>query len=250
MKKFEFRVCFEKDSLSKEEIISNLELLLDFTPEWIISSTVFEDGDFFDIKKLNAVIDSKDSMFELSDKELYTKAFQFTTLSIQKIITLTWTYEDEMDNIPNNDIVKFLTNNEGFICAQKFEYYDAYWQSEIFELNYIAQNKSTKGLKYLEHEHLGKIIDISKNYGRDSLVNGLWLIASPEMWFGKGFFKYIEKNMIEKFQYAQEIKSLENECVFVKLFDYKENPENPVNRDKQKKFREWISMDELEMKLK
>jgi hypothetical protein len=247
MKKYIFRATFELGSIRPNDVIENIDEFLDFIPGWVISTSLFEDGDFFDTNKLRAIKDSGETMFELSDAELYSKSFQYTTLDLQKIVTLTWSSDDIMDSIPNDKILKFIVSSKGFVCAQKFEYYDAYWQSEIFEANYIAQNKSTVGLKYANNEYLGKVIDISKNYGRDVLTKGgLWLIAAPEMWFGKVFYSFINADRLKGFPNAKEIKELDYNCLYIKLFNYNESPSELINREKQRKFREWIDMDKLE----
>lgn len=105
-----------------------------------------------------------------------------------------------------------------------------------------------------DHSHLPKIqtssgqtvIDISGNPGRTTFLPGMCLQAAARMWFGGKVFDYIPRNRLLGFPEANRIEELPSGMVFVELFEDPFAAALPENRAKQKAFRDWIWLDELE----
>lgn len=94
------------------------------------------------------------------------------------------------------------------------------------------------------------MIDITANPGHEAIVHSMNLMAAPEMWFGPLCWTYFDKDKLLDFKHAGQIKLNEDCSVYVNLFDI-DTPDYdaPEILELQQKFRNWISMDEVEVLL-
>jgi len=134
------------------------------------------------------------------------------------------------------------------------EYTKARWQSEEMLNAYEVEKRP--------HAHLKKIvdpmrppllqtkIDISENPGHARLTYTMKLMAAPEMWFGPGCWAYFDKHKVSSFPDAQEIKWIQDDLLYVRLFDWKmpDYEAGPI-LDLQTRFRNWSGMNEVEQQL-
>jgi hypothetical protein len=97
---------------------------------------------------------------------------------------------------------------------------------------------------------LGHKVDVRQNPGHRRLTYAMQLMASPEMWFGPGAWKYFDKKLVTSFPGVEEVRYLTDDIVYVRLFDW-ETPdyEAPEILSLQAAFRQWTKMDEIEQLL-
>lgn len=91
----------------------------------------------------------------------------------------------------------------------------------------------------------------SFNPGSSLILKNMELVVGWKMWYGEPFFEIIPKEKLLSFPYACEIKQLNklnNEVVYVKLYDDIYKPFTPDNIYKQCKWKEWLDFEGLEKK--
>ena len=140
--------------------------------------------------------------------------------------------------ISSYNFVNCYLYNEDYVTQQSA------YNSSIYEVHGLHISLA-KDLPYTIDGTRVKTFDISKNYGRASITRKTWLIATWKMWFGKPFFELVSKERLLSFPFALEIKELENERVYIQLFEKVEESSKPENREKQRLFREWCDFDGL-----
>ena len=143
----------------------------------------------------------------------------------------------------------------GFFLAYLTDRKKALWQNEIFIHHYVQANKSHTNFTTYWDPILSpivkqEIIDISKNPGHDKMTFGTWIMAAPEIWFGKKSLKYFEKEKIKSFDNAIKIEEISPDLLHVKLFNVDAlDFENPEILKLQSSFRTWTEMDRIENEL-
>ncbi len=162
-------------------------------------------------------------------------------------LTLTWEFDkDKLDIV----VIKNLFNINGFVCAYLYDYWDVFWQSETTISGYQIHERDYSKLKMTRDKWDREIIDVSKNYGRQTLLQDLWLIASPIAWLGKGYFKLVcSKSKLLTYPNSKE---LENDIVEIELFQKWQNIEGKEIdelRIEQEKFRNFIDALSIEKRL-
>lgn len=138
-----------------------------------------------------------------------------------------------------------------FNTAQRFDFWKARWQSELFPSNFESSGISYKNRRLISHplwfKRDGLIIDIRQNPGREIPTHNMRLMAAPEMWFGPGAWGVFEINNILNCKDTLETKEIFPGVVYVKLFDPEtEDYETPEILSYQQAFRKCSKMDEIE----
>ncbi|TSE04798.1 hypothetical protein [Aquimarina algiphila] len=139
------------------------------------------------------------------------------------------------------------------IVGYAHQYYDAYLQRAYNATAYrVKKMEPPKDKIYYDEEDSRGIeyVDISNNPGRDKLVSNMWLTSTWRMWFGKKFYKEVDKTHLKNFKQADQIEELDNNILFIQLYDDPFKPELAENRNKQQAFRDHIKMEELIERLK
>jgi hypothetical protein len=203
----------------------------------ISSIYLVSDGD------VNKVIDEQ-THFEIIrfSKEHLCFNCEFIYISVDKIESINW---NKLLDIANNYI--FSTIYMSSVSRSK-------WQNET-QINFFDYFKHPHNYTHTKPNPIsmkfGNIVDIFYNPGHERKVYGMYLMAAPEMWFGQNALVYFEKQKLLSFPDVIENKELENGTIYIKLFDYNEpNWETPKILDLQKRFREWTSMNEIELMLR
>jgi len=149
------------------------------------------------------------------------------------------------------DIYPFV-NRHGFVSAYLYnEDYEnvqsTKYSGNIKGLNIPSEILATlKNTPYrVEYETGIKVYDVTYNPGRKELIGYTWIMPAWKMWFGKGFYHLVPKERILAFPGAVEIKELENDIVYVQLFEKIEESHTKENMDKQWAWRDWLNFDEL-----
>jgi hypothetical protein len=143
---------------------------------------------------------------------------------------------------------------KGFTTAFIYDSGKSKWQNQEIVANY-----KTFGRPYAHlpkrwdptlSPGLGELIDISKNPGHNKETYTMNLMAAPEIWFGPGSWEYFVKEKITSFPFAKEIRNIDTDILYVKLFDWNApDYETPEILAIQSKFREWTGMNEIEEQL-
>jgi len=97
----------------------------------------------------------------------------------------------------------------------------------------------------IEHPTGFKIYDISHNPGRSELIGYTWLMPAWKMWFGPGFYHLVPKDRIVAFPDAFEINELEDDIIYVNLFEKAEDSWRKENMEKQWAWRNWLDFERL-----
>lgn len=242
---------YEFKSISLDTISKIQPFPFGFLPQWMDSRTVFEDGEWWQETRWEELLD-KNETGELSvydnHIEEHKQSFAYIPFSYREQKTLKWHIYDF--NFIYGFIEDLILQNDGFVNGYIADLSDMVLQSEIYESNCKLFNQWPETpLQFKTDKYLGRIIDVSKHYGRYEMAGDTFLIAAPIMWFGKGYYKYVPKERLLSFPGAEELMELPNGVVYIKLFDPHLNHATPEIRLKQKQFREWIDMDGLEKKL-
>jgi hypothetical protein len=149
------------------------------------------------------------------------------------------------------DLFGFI-NRKGFVSGYLYnEVYEKIQSTEfannIRRLNVPAKILSTiKNTPYrIEYSTGFKIYDIKYNPGRSELIGYTWLMPAWKMWFGNGFYHLVPKERILTFPDAFEIKELDNDIVYVHLFETIEESWTEKSMRKQQAWREWLDFNKL-----
>jgi len=234
--------------------------LLHFSPQAVSSHRSFTGGynDFNREKTLESFTLNNDKSFQIAD-DIYLNGDELNAVLYrqddQKCIQyFVFTFE-----VLNRSWLKNMidtVNEKGFYFGFYTDMYKTIWQDRIFFDEFMKQ-KPVSSLKLKMHWHplLSKInneevIDIFQNPGHKIMTYGTWLMAAPEMWFGKQSWQHFKKEKIKSFEKAQKIEEINNDLLYVKLFDAEtEDYESKDILDLQTAFREHSEMNKIEKEL-
>ncbi|WP_103071872.1 hypothetical protein [Aquimarina sediminis] len=137
------------------------------------------------------------------------------------------------------------------ITGYAAQYYDIYFQSAKNATAYRVKNMEPPKEKLIKN-HIGLLedIDISNNPGRADLLKNMWITSNWRMWFGKEFYKEVSKEHLKGFSQAHAIRELDNDVLFMELYEDPFAADFPENRKIQQAFRDYVKMDELIKRLK
>jgi hypothetical protein len=146
--------------------------------------------------------------FTILDKSL-TNTFTFVRNNRFNLTSLFWSPE----NYKTLDLTKILTltSLNTFTVGYLYNGSDALWQSEETISNYESRQKTHSHLPKIKDETWGMIIGVSKNYGRHKMVNGVWLMAAPEMWFGSAILILFQKKNYYLFRRRKQLRGCKME---------------------------------------
>lgn len=149
-------------------------------------------------------------------------------------------------NLISDNLINDLLKIDGLILGYVYLFRDCSIQSERHLTNLEIEGIDINKIAKVKNK-MGKMeADVSKNYGREFKYKGINFNAAPEMWLGSGYFNYVSKRKFNTFKDYQEKKEFTNGLIYLKLFDYTDDPNKPENRLKQKKFWEATDMALLE----
>lgn len=175
------------------------------------------------------------------------------------------TYQDA-DNYTNTQCFSFWGEtinseilNDIIGKAHKKDFFMGYYYNPLNTLNQNEEIVSNLEIQNIPHDHLPKkwdpvlekeVIDTFQNPGHERLTYGTWIYAAPEMWFGKAAWQYFDKEKLKKYTKAVDIRELEEDLVYIKLFDpYSPDYETKEILELQADFREYSEMNRIEKDL-
>lgn len=148
----------------------------------------------------------------------------------------------------DRSLIEAVIRLPGFKAGYWSDAEDVQWQSEESIQVYERAGRPhshlprTEGVLPMDRE----IIDISINPGRRTPLDGIWLFAAAEMWFGAGAFRYLDRDRLLRLPVGG-VAERPGRIVHVELFPYEWYTENIEGvRERQRQFREWMRLDDLE----
>lgn len=240
-------VCFDRDSLKGADIAWVIGRGLGFTPSQIRTNEFSKSGASFDLECdiERVALSSRTSEVRLqTEKGPSGPYFQVVTLAAWSMQVVYWRVEG-LDE-PSSDLVNELTERRGFNAAYRCAAEDVFWQSETNVATYELFGRDHRSLAKARDPEADEQIDISRNPGRRSPFRGMWLQSAWQMWFGAGAFRHLDRGRLLSFQPAERVEALDSGAVFIQLskdpFDF----DSQEHRARQKAFREWCGLDQLE----
>lgn len=236
--------CFDLDSLSGDLIADIIEEGIGFLPTRIRSNQFAKAGTLY---KANSHLNKLRNLQEIESLELYTEddlkgsSFRVTTIGDWSMQVIYW--KTLSVDIPSNELIKKLTATKGFNAGCRCDDQYQFWESTELINTYEVYNRPYGHLPLMDDEIFEKKVDVSSNPGRRTAFPGMWLCSCFEMWFGKGFFKYVPKERVQSFPNAKEIKEIGLNAVYLRLHD--DIFAAKENKNVLQYFRDWTGMDEL-----
>ena len=241
------RFCFDPESLSSEQIADLL------APEWLRIQPKWFSASFqrkrarYNPQQHPAHTKRADFVDWLRVQEDEKVMFHVTSLSSWDLQQVYWELPEALRH--PFDALVHLTALPGFNAGYVFDPEDAFWQSVDMVNTYEVFKKPHDHLPKMRNPETGEVkIDISNNPGRSGLFPGMWLQAAWRMFFGPGAFRHISRERLLAFPDADRLEQLPAGVIFIELFGDPFSAALPENRVRQKAFREWIGLDELEAK--
>lgn len=206
-------------------------------------------------KSLFQLIKEEVKYFEIDENNFLTEEsffknpfndFEFSSISKKSLISDV--------NIYNGAISLIFTNqNINQKQIQELVCFKELYLATLGELNYMSWQekfglsfyKYRKGLKIIESPRWGEIVDIKTRPGRSFGCKFFYFYGASQLWFGPRIYQYIPQQLILDFKGAIEIKVLENNVTFVHLYDGIYDGFAPHNQEVQRRFREHIKIDSL-----
>ena len=160
---------------------------------------------------------------------------------------ISWNYPAERNL--SEDLSRLLIPLVGFNAMHCHDRTDLTWQSETMAQNYKIFKRPWEHLPtYTDPDTSHQRVDISGNPGRKLELPGMRIVAAWRMWYGRGAFPFLPRERLLSFPDAHRIEELENDVVFIELYEDPLDYENPENRRRQQAFRDWMGLDELAAK--
>ncbi|ELR68830.1 hypothetical protein C900_05776 [Fulvivirga imtechensis AK7] len=253
MNLIQIQLCFKRNSFdgkSLVQLIKSTNNFFGFEPKKMRCAELNITGEKISLEKFYELVKKLDANLRVSFE---SKSFTGPQFSISHPghplapQTLNWSLPWE--NYKLMDLNSMLTS-EKFVTGYCYEMDYVLWQNEQMISNYDFWGKSHSHLpKYYDPLQQLEMIDISNNPGRMTLVKGMWLGAAWRMYFGRSFFEFIPKEKLLSFRGAYHVEELENDLVFIQLYENFFESSREENVVLQRSFREWIGMDNLIQRL-
>lgn len=244
--------------LNLDEAIEFAVNHIPFVPQTMTSSKSFIEYHKFDkVKMQQQLRQNQDKVFAIAD-DYYSFADEKNKVSYFRDESLNLiAFYFSLENFESDWLHSICVeaNNRGLFLGFLNDSEKSLWQSEILIDNFIYEGKSYDNLKTIWHPVLSpifdcKIIDIFLNPGHSKMTYTTWLMAAPQMWFGKAAWQYFNKADILTFTKAIKIEEINDQLLYVHLFDVDSaDYEGDEILKLQSEFRHVSKMNDIEMKL-
>lgn len=153
-----------------------------------------------------------------------------------------------IDKEPDIRLINKLISNDNFIVGYGFDYIFYYFQNAETTSSYELHGVPIpKDIKMVWNTIFNKeYIDISNNPGRHKIASELRIMAAWRMWFSPNYYKYVSKDRLLDFKHANEIMELENDRLYMELFEDSDKSSEKENLERMKAFRDWCRLSDLE----
>ncbi|WNR46875.1 hypothetical protein [Paenibacillus roseipurpureus] len=179
---------------------------------------------------------------ELGNWVTFTKALHYVNVSM---CLLDAVYDDKMIQIMNE--IDTIVCKYNVIVARVCSLEDDFWQNNEDPQFYEVYGKSMEGIKtkYSTIYTGEQIIDVEYNPGHSHIANEIWFGSCWSMWFSKGYYKFIPKEVLESFKSCFKNDSLKDDVIKIVLHPRVWDFALTENREKQWAFRRWTGIDEV-----
>jgi hypothetical protein len=145
------------------------------------------------------------------------------------------------------EIFEDLMTDKEFVCAYAFWEMDDFIQNtsnvQPYQFRNIPYDK-TRVIKATDR-HSPDDIDIDGNPGRSRQVQNMMLRSCWRMWFSDNYFRLIPREKLQAFDGAYHNEQLSNGLQFIELYENPYDANKLTNRQIQKRFNEWIGIEEI-----
>lgn len=140
------------------------------------------------------------------------------------------------------DFLKMWLPQKGFQLATFHQSDYVLWQSK----ERLNAYKYQGGLKFTKDRNGRKIVDISDRPGRWAKHPRFQYCGASQFWFGPGMYDLIPKEHILSYTGEMvEMKELDNDVIYVHLYEGVQDGDQPKSQKAQREFREHLGIDEL-----
>lgn len=230
----------KKEYLDFEFITSFVNSNLSFVPREIN----------FQKRRSKKIFSSDDLESKFIEDDLWVSdsntAFSFTIVDHGKTYCITNICL--IDHNSNQLLIDHFVKKTVFLCAYEYDFNFVLFQGEesidtlrSFGVDYNQYNLIPKyDFPYLK-------VDISKNPGRLTWDENICIDIGVtwKMWFSMNVRKLFKGKPMEFFPNSYLNNLIENDILFIWLYEKIEDTEDPKIHDLMKKFRTWIKMDDL-----
>ncbi|WCT56192.1 hypothetical protein PQ456_01295 [Paenibacillus kyungheensis] len=144
----------------------------------------------------------------------------------------------------------FFENDNKAIVACIYPKGDYFWQMNLDPDRYESAGKSLENLELKPFSQTMSTIDPKSLPGYANYIDDIWFGSTWIMIFGQKYFEFISQSRLQSYPNAFAIEVLENETIFVKLFENLEDYDTLEARKIQFDFRNYIDRDELVKRLR
>ncbi len=248
MIKLELKICFDAGSLSGDE----LRVLIDsaglgFEPRYLRSRGLtdgLEPLSSGSLRRLSAW-DGKSNL-ELRSSSLDQPGPRLWCLTVASKAVQTLSWAGISETFDPTTLVQQLGSNRGFNAAYYFDAEDVARQSSEALSQYKVHGWSTEGVSFIEDPtYPDRRIDISGNPGRATLLDGLWFISAPRIWFANRALEYFPLELLSGFSGACRLEQLVDHRVFLELLSGLHEASTGPGRAIQSAFRAWLGVDAI-----
>ena len=250
MKKIKATFCFLSGTFSGKKVYELFVKDLWFEPETIfLPRRKYTDQKY--AKKHKDEIESKDTSISLWLKgKSGINSFQVVETAhrnFHQVIYMSFLISD-YDKVIR--LVESQLNSDDFVVGYCHDEFDQLLQNASSETDFNFINCDMPEENLIEDDWGSKIVDTQKNPGVNTLVGDMWLTTTWRMWFGKNFYKHVNKELLKNFKDAHIIQEVGSDALFIELYSNYSEASLIENREKQIAFREHVEMDKLIAKMK
>lgn len=158
------------------------------------------------------------------------------------ITTMSIVLEDISDLFLDREIDELM--KEKGIVAYKRCLKEGVLQNEKFVHMYKWEGGKMKDVKVKYSKTFNeKVIDVEYNPGHNHYFEGIWFGSCYQMWFGRPYYQYIEKEKLKSFSNCYENVELDNEVIRIRLYENIWDYDKRKSRKIQWDFRRSVGMD-------
>ena len=235
--KYNVNISFDKESIDGTDFKKFINYFLHFKP-LSFSNRKFKGFEWDESKVEKELLKcNKDDYFSISNDDT-GELFQTCLAVGEKERYRSISLEQNEFEINDSELFNFI-NRDGFISCF------------LCNADYVNQQSAERGSDYrilgipielsmgipFEYDDIGaKVFDISGNIGRVQIIREKEVTPAYKMWLGEPFFEIIPRNDLLAIDFATKVEELENDIIFIQLFDDIDSPRSEENIGRQRKF--------------
>lgn len=205
---------------------THMDIFLDFRKP-LIKNQKFDNCNFTDFMKNypdNITLKNKTS-FENTFKKIEVKFVKVDKLELLQNVTLGF-FAEQVNNTLINEFLNIIKEDEDFIYLLAYNFEDSFEYSDVNQDVEDCDNKLF-------------------NYSKNIKIKGYSFIAAPVMYFGNLYNEVISFHLLLNLKDSFFTKLINEKVIYLELFDLYENPISDINRQKQKKYWDFLELNNV-----